>query len=292
MGLFVKFWGTRGSIPTPGPRTQRYGGNTSCVEIRAGDTLIVCDGGTGLRELGVDLERRFPGKPLTIHLFFSHPHWDHIQGFPFFHPAYEPIHHLLIHGVDQSLYQLLSGQMQSAYFPVNFAELKAQIRFQLLENGQGRIDDVQVAAFAQRHPGGSIGLSFTYQGKKVVYATDSELDPLLLDPEQPVKRPEALRQLPAPLVDAARGAHLLIADGQYQDREYEAKAGWGHSRASTAVDLAVQCGAKQLALFHHDPMQSDPEVDEKIAACAARARQLGSSLEVFGAREGVEIKIA
>jgi len=291
MGLFVKFWGTRGSIPTPGPRTQRYGGNTSCVEIRAGETLIVCDGGTGLRELGIDLERRFEGRPMTIHLFFSHPHWDHIQGFPFFDPAYEPRHQLVIHGVDQSLYQLLSGQMQSAYFPVNFAELKAQIRFELLENGHGRVDDVDVHAFAQRHPGGSIGLSFTYQGKKVVYATDNEIDPLVMDPAQPKARPAELRALPEKLLAPARGADLLIADGQYQDAEYERKVGWGHSRATTAVDLAIQCGAKQLALFHHDPMQSDPEVEGKIAACAARAKQLGSNLAVFGAREGVEIKV-
>jgi len=127
MALFVKFWGTRGSIPTPGPRTQRYGGNTSCVEIRAENTVIICDGGTGLRELGVDLLRRSEGQPLTLHLFLSHVHWDHIQGFPFFQPAYMPKHTLFIYGQDDKIHQLLSGQMQSAYFPVNFTELKAHI---------------------------------------------------------------------------------------------------------------------------------------------------------------------
>jgi len=290
-GLFVKFWGTRGSIPTPGPRTQRYGGNTSCVEVRFADTVLICDGGTGLRELGMDLLRRADGKPLTLHLFFSHPHWDHIQGFPFFGPAYAAEHTLYVYGEDDKLHQLLSGQMQSAYFPVNFAELKARVLPRVFEGGSVIIDGAEVRLFSQEHPGGSIGLVFSRAGKKVVYSTDNELDRFLLDPSLPTTRPEALRTLPQKLIDAAQGADLLIADGQYDDEEYLRKPGWGHARASTAVDFAVQCGAKQLAIFHHDPMQSDRDVDAKVAACAERALKLGSPLKVLGAREGVEIKI-
>jgi phosphoribosyl 1,2-cyclic phosphodiesterase len=291
MPLFVKFWGTRGSIPTPGPRTQRYGGNTSCVEIRAGDSVLILDGGTGIRELGVDLLRRSQGKPLTLHLFFSHPHWDHIQGFPFFGPAYSAQHTLYLYGQDDKVYQLLSGQMQSAYFPVNFAELKAKIIAKQFQQGQVTVGGVEVRAFSQKHPGTSLGFSFEFEGKKVVYSTDNELDQLISDPEAPETRPGDLRPLPQPLLAAAQGADLLISDGQYGDAEYLHKVGWGHSRASTAVDFAVQAKCKVLAVFHHDPMQSDREVDAKVAACSARAAHLGSSLKVFGAREGVELKI-
>jgi ribonuclease BN (tRNA processing enzyme) len=291
MALFVKFWGTRGSIPTPGPKTQRYGGNTSCVEIRADQTVLICDGGTGIRELGVDLLRRSGGDPLTLHLFFSHPHWDHIQGFPFFGPAYAAEHTLNIYGQDEKLYQLLSGQMQSAYFPVNFAELKAQIVPQHFVNGRVVIGGVEVHAFSQKHPGNSLGFSFTFEGKKIVYSTDNELDQLLTDVGGPLSKPSALRRLPEALVAAASDADLLIVDGQYLDAEYVRKVGWGHPRASTSVDFGVLARAQQLAIFHHDPMQSDRDVDAKVAECAARATQLGSAMKVFGAREGVELKI-
>ena len=137
-----------------------------------------------------------------------------------------------------------------------------------------------------------MGFSFTCGGKKVVYATDNELDLLLAEPTQPTARPDELRRLPEALVEAAKGADLLIADGQYVDAEYDRKVGWGHARASTAVDFAVQAGVRQLAIFHHDPMQSDKDVDEKVSACSARAAALESDVRVFGAREGVELKIA
>jgi phosphoribosyl 1,2-cyclic phosphodiesterase len=290
--LFVKFWGTRGSIPTPGPKTQRFGGNTSCVEIRTADAVLICDGGTGLRELGADLLRRAAGKPLTLHLFFSHPHWDHIQGFPFFGPAYTPDHRLYIYGDEQKIHRLLSGQMQSDYFPVDFSTLKAHIEHRTFVEGKVIVHGVEVRPFAQKHPGGSLGFAFSYGAHKIVYATDSELDLLLTDRDQPWKQPAQLRALPEALVRAASGADLLIGDGQYRDDEYLAKTGWGHSRASTLVDFAVQAKAKHLAIFHHDPMQSDKDVDAKVAACAARAAQLGSELKVFGAREGVELEIS
>ena len=288
---FVKFWGTRGSIPTPGPKTQRYGGNTSCVELRIGQTLMVCDGGTGLRELGVDLLRRARGQPLTVHLFFSHPHWDHIQGFPFFGPAYTADHTLYIYGEDAKIHQMLSGQMQSAYFPVDFSALKARIEPVPFKKDAVEIDGVKVRAFPLKHPGRSLGFAFTHQGRKVVYATDNELDLLLKSTDQPRVNPSELRKMPEDLVAAVRDADLLIADGQYEDDEYARKVGWGHARASTAVDLGVQAQVKQLAIYHHDPMQSDRDVDQKVTACASRATRLGSEMKVFGAREGVEIKL-
>ncbi|WP_373049553.1 MBL fold metallo-hydrolase [Vulgatibacter sp.] len=294
MSLFVKFWGTRGSIPTPGPATARYGGNTSCVEIRTGDALFICDGGTGLRELGLDLLRRSAGKPIEGHLLFSHPHWDHIQGFPFFTPIYQPANTFHIYGFaegDQRIFQLLSGQMRSDYFPVDFSELSATISHEEIL-GQKTIEGVRVKALSQLHPGGSWAFSFETQGRKVVYATDHELDAHLADREASIRDPGAVRVLPQALVDFVSGADLLIADGQYTDAEYPEKIGWGHPRATTTVDLAIAAGAKQLAITHHDPMQTDTDVERKIAACRERAAGRAPWLQVFAAREGVELKLA
>jgi len=294
MAIFVKFWGTRGSIPTPGPSTSRYGGNTACVEIRVGENLFICDGGTGLRELGMDLMRRAAGEPIVGHMLFSHPHWDHIQGFPFFTPVYQPANTFHIWGFtkgDQRVFRLLSGQMRSDYFPVDFSELSATIRPAELESGQGWIDGVYVRALPQTHPGGSWAFAFEAEGKKVIYATDHELDLHLPDREASMRDPMAVREMPGPLVDFCAGADLLIADGQYTDEEYRAKVGWGHPRATTVVDLAIAAGVKQLAITHHDPMQTDPDVEKKIAACRQRAALRAPELQVFAAREGVELKL-
>jgi phosphoribosyl 1,2-cyclic phosphodiesterase len=287
--LFVRFWGVRGSIPTPGPRTRRYGGNTSCVELRHRDTLVVCDAGTGLRELGVNLLRRHGAEPLTVHLFLSHPHWDHIQGFPFFGPAYRPNVTVNVYCPedDDRNYRLLSGQMQDAYFPVSFSALAARVVLRRFEKGRVTIDGLEVHHFPQQHPGGSLGFRFATGTHSVVYATDAELD-ALLPPGQAQASP---RVLPADALAVAADADLLIGDAQYLDEEYEQKVGWGHPRATTLVDFAVQARARRLALYHHDPMHSDREVDAKVLLCLERARKLGSELEVFGAREGVELAL-
>lgn len=294
MAFFVKFWGTRGSIPTPGQRSARYGGNTPCIEIRAGSTVIACDGGTGLRELGIDLMRRFGQAPMTVHLFFSHPHWDHIQGFPFFTPAYVPANTLYVFGAasgDHTIHELLSGQMQSAYFPVSFADLGSKLISRDLDSRGTTVDGVRVTCLRQEHPGGSLGFRFELAGRTVVYSTDNELDLLLPDRGLPLRDPSRLRPLPEEMIEFARGADLLIADGQFTDGEYPTRVGWGHPRATTVVDFAVAAGVRQLAICHHDPMQSDADVDAKISACVARARAHGSRLVVFGGREGVELKI-
>jgi phosphoribosyl 1,2-cyclic phosphodiesterase len=289
---FVKFWGTRGSIPTPGHKTRRYGGNTSCVEVRIDDTLFICDGGTGLRELGVNLLTRTDR--VTAHLFFSHTHWDHIQGFPFFVPAYAPTSKLHVYDVsrhDDRIQRLLLGQMQSEYFPVSFGDLGATIQFSNLDKGEKKIDGVLVGHLEQTHPGRSFAFSFIKNGVKVVYATDSELDLIILNRAETDKDPYLLRKLPQDLVDFVKDADLLVADGQYFDDEYPKKVGWGHARASTAVDLAVQAGVKQLAIYHHDPMHADELIDEAIVSCRARADRFKSNLVVLGAREGLELKM-
>lgn len=293
-GFFVKFWGTRGSIPTPGYRTRKYGGNTSCVEIRVGDALFICDGGTGLRELGINLLKR-QQSPVVAHMFFSHPHWDHIQGFPFFQPAYLKENTFYIYGTsrgDRRLFGLLSGQMRSDYFPVSFSELGAIIVASDLEERGNEIEGVTIRAYEQHHPGRSYAFSFEKGGVRVVYATDNEIDLMLENADEVAADPSALRRPRADYLETIRGADLLIADGQYFDEEYPQKVGWGHARATTAVDAAVLAGVKQLAIFHHDPMHADEEVDAKIAICRERADRLGATdLVIFGAREGMELRL-
>jgi phosphoribosyl 1,2-cyclic phosphodiesterase len=294
MSTFVRFWGTRGSIPTPGHRTRKYGGNTSCVEIRFDDALFICDGGTGLRELGVDLTQRRRREQIEAHMFFSHTHWDHIQGFPFFLPAYAKESSLFVYDTtpeDDRVHRLLLGQMRSEYFPVTFKDLGSKIVACNLAGGEKRIDGVGVRYFEQTHPGRSFAFRFEKAGKSIVYATDHELDARLLDPDIVRRDPLALRRLPEDFVRFVSDADLLIADAQYTDSEYDEKVGWGHARANTVVDLALQSGARQCALFHHDPMHSDDEVELIVHEGRERAAAAGSKLVVFGAREGLEIKL-
>ncbi|HVU00484.1 MAG TPA: MBL fold metallo-hydrolase [Polyangiaceae bacterium] len=292
MPAFVKFWGTRGSIPTPGHKTRRYGGNTSCVEVRIDDTLFICDSGTGLRELGVDLQSRMDR--VEAHLLFSHTHWDHIQGFPFFTPAYNPSSTLHVYDVrrnDNRVQRLLLGQMQSEYFPVSFGDLGAKITFADLADGAKTIDGTLVTHIEQTHPGTSFAYKFEKNGARIVYATDNELDLKIANVEETKRNPDVLRKLPEDFVRFVADADLLVADGQYTDVEYPTKVGWGHARASTLVDLAIQAGVKQLAVYHHDPMHADEQIDETIEACRERLARAGSNCVIFAAREGVELKI-
>ncbi len=288
MSFYIKYWGTRGSIPTPGKATRHYGGNTSCVEIRAGHTLFICDGGTGLRELGQDLLQSTVG-PIVGHMLFSHSHWDHIQGFPFFTPAYiggNTFHIYSPEAGDRRMYDLLSGQMRSEYFPVNFADLDAKVVASDLPAQETGIEGVKINVLLQTHPGGSYAFSFETDTTKIVYATDTEFDLCLLNREESLQDLSAIRQMPPEYVEFAKGADLLIADSQYYDSEYSERIGWGHPRANTTVDWAVQAGVKHLALFHHDPMHSDADVDRKIDMCQARAQAQSASLVISGAQEG------
>jgi phosphoribosyl 1,2-cyclic phosphodiesterase len=293
MPVFVKFWGTRGSIPTPGHKTKRYGGNTSCVEIRIGDQLFICDGGTGLRELGLELMSRGDGA-VEAHMFFSHMHWDHIQGFPFFVPAYSNKNRLNVYEVapgDDRVQRLLHGQMRSDYFPVTFTDLGATIESRSFVNAETSVGPVRVRCMEQTHPGQSFAYSFEIDGLKVVYATDNELDLTIKNRDESERDPLALRQLPDAFVRFVADADLLISDGQYTDEEYPKKVGWGHARANTVVDLAIQAGVKRCAVFHHDPLHGDDFMEQKIGVARQRAERAGKNLEVFGAREGLELKL-
>ncbi|CAN5592629.1 MBL fold metallo-hydrolase [soil metagenome] len=290
--VFVKIWGTRGSIPTPGPLTRCYGGNTSCYELRFGDAIFICDAGSGIRELGNDLVTRGT-TPLTAHLFLSHTHWDHVQGFPFFAPAYLPSSKIIVYDkspIDSKFFRMLSGQMDGDYFPINFSDLKASITSDHLADGKREIAGVQVATFDQQHPGGSLGFAFSYAGVKVVYATDNEIDQLIVGDGRS-NGSSVARTIARAQVDFVRDADLLIADGQYREDEYAAHTGWGHPSILTLVDLAAQANVKCLAVTHHDPDRSDKDVDALIDQARGRADALGSSVQVYAAREGVELKL-
>ena len=293
MAAYVKFWGTRGSIPTPGSWTRVYGGNTSCVEIRFDDTIFICDAGSGIRELGKDLVARDP-MPKEVHLFITHTHWDHIQGFPFFDPAHFPDFKIHLYDVDSnssSRHSLISGQMTSSYFPVKFGDLKAGIQSRTIEGGEQMVAGVKVRCFPTNHPGGCFGYSFEKDGKKVCYVTDNELE---LTPQDKFPDPlneGRLRIVPEQMLQNVVDADLLIMDAQYDEEEYSRKAGWGHSSCFSVTDLGIQAGVRALALFHHDPECSDEEVDHKVETCRQRAVKFESAIIIFASREGVELKV-
>jgi CRP-like cAMP-binding protein/phosphoribosyl 1,2-cyclic phosphodiesterase/CheY-like chemotaxis protein len=284
----VRFWGTRGSIPTPGPRTARFGGNTACVEIRTeGGTILVIDCGTGARELGTALlqERR---APLTIYLLISHTHWDHIQGFPFFEPAYVPDCTLEIYsppGLEDTLEASLAGQMQYNYFPVRLTDLRACLRFHELGEGGFQVGDAHVQTQYLNHTAPALGYRITAGGATVVYASDHE----------PFWWPGPAASCPPVHPGDARhlaflaGADLLIHDAQYCDDEYPAKRGWGHSTVEYVTDLAVQAGVRQLVLFHHDPSRDDQAVVALAHHASQRVAWQGAAVEVLAAAEGLEL---
>jgi len=263
--MTVTFWGVRGSIPTPGRSTARYGGNTSCVEVRVGDERIVLDMGSGLRPFGRALAAS-AGARVTF--FLSHYHWDHILGMPFFGPAYDPARTVVIHGSDRSgrtVQDALAGQMTEPYFPVSMSAMRAQLDFRPIADGAVvAVGDATVRACELAHPGGVLGFRIEAGGRSLVYATDFEHG---LGSDET-------------LVDLARGADLLIYDAMYTPDEYPRYRGWGHSTWAEGVRIAKAAGVRELALFHHDPSHDDAAV--AAIEAAAKAEFPGA----FAAREG------
>jgi phosphoribosyl 1,2-cyclic phosphodiesterase len=292
----VKFWGTRGSIATPGPATTIYGGNTSCVEVRCGTDILIFDSGTGIRPLGLTLMEEFAGRPLTVHVFISHTHWDHIQGFPFFLPAYEPettIHVYGSTGQGRPLEKILRGQMDSDYFPVALGDMRATLHVHEFKGKPFQIGDATVNAMYLNHPGMTLGYRVSCHGKSVVYATDNE--PYRQTLEHLGQRAEAGRdfgrRLDAEFMQFIAGADLYIGEAQYTDDEYPGRIGWGHSSISATVGVALEAEVRMLAFFHHDPLHDD----DAVAAMARTANQLiearGASLRCFPAREGEVLEV-
>jgi phosphoribosyl 1,2-cyclic phosphodiesterase len=294
--MIVRFWGTRGSIATPGPHTTRYGGNTSCVEVRCGNEILIFDAGTGIRELGLSLMEEFRGGPMTLHLFISHTHWDHIQGFPFFMPAYLPT--TLVHvygstGQGRPLEKLLRGQMDADYFPVALGDLSSQIQVHEFRGRDFRIGTATVSAFYLNHPGMNLGYRVTHEGRTVVYATDHE--PYSFTLEHIGQRAEAGKDYGQKLDDEfvrfVASADLYIGEAQYTEEEYPSKIGWGHSSVRSTVEVALKANVKALALFHHDPMHGDDTVAAMVADAEKVIAERHSALRCFGATEGETLEV-
>jgi phosphoribosyl 1,2-cyclic phosphodiesterase len=292
----VTFWGTRGSIPSPGPDTLHYGGNTACVDVRAGGHLLVFDAGTGLRPLGVAMARDFKARALTVHLFISHTHWDHIQGFPFFLPAYRRENTIHVYGAPgqgRSLEKVLRGQMEDDYFPVGLGDLAATIDVHEYRGSPFDIGDLRVDAIYVNHPAMTLAYRVTCEGRRLVYATDHEpyAKTLAHVAGRGVEDRAYGERLDQRLVEFAMGADLYIGDAQYTDDEYPARIGWGHSPVTATVELALAARAKALALFHHDPMHGDDVIARLERAGREVVAAHGASMHCFAAAEGQSLTL-
>jgi len=285
----VRFWGTRGSIATPGGATLRYGGNTSCVEAMtdSGATIII-DAGTGANALGKALMEQ--GRAARGHILISHTHWDHIQGLPFFAPLFvaEAEWHIYgPRGIGKTLQEVLAAQMDYAYFPVALNAFAAKLHYHEIVEGGFLVEDVWITTQYLNHPALTVGYRLEADGASMVYASDHE----------PHDRGAAEGHLePGKSGDAAhvefiRAADLVIHDAQYTAAEYPAKIGWGHSTIEYAVDVAMAANVKKVALYHHDPNRGDDAVDQLISTARERVAAAGDDLSVVGAAEGSIIEL-
>ncbi len=279
----IKVWGCRGSLPAPGWDTVRYGGNTTCLEIRLNDgTLIIADAGSGIRMLGTDL---LAEEDLTeLYLFVTHAHWDHLTGFPFFRPAYSSRFGIHVRGGPRakgSLAKYLERQMEPPFFPVPFTAMKAAFDFTSGDPKRTSIGSAEIIPIRLNHPDGGYGFKLIEDNRAFVFLPDNELD---FAYEHGMSTAE--------YVDICRGAALLMHDAQYTDDEYESsKVGWGHTKLSSAVELGIRADVQRLGLFHHDPDRTDDDIDGFVVLCREQVTRAGSKVECFGVKEGMEITV-
>ena len=289
----IRFWGTRGSIATPGPGTNRFGGNTSCVEVvtKAGQRFIL-DCGTGARPLGMHMMAHAP-KPIEATILISHTHWDHIQGFPFFAPVFVPGGHITVcgpSGTYNSLPETLAGQMEYTYFPVKLGDLGARIEYKELPEGENEVGGVRVVTQLLNHPALTLGYRIEADGVAVMYVCDHEpyWESLWRSGATPGELDSILHSGDRRHADFLRNADLVIHDAQYTSEEYPAKKNWGHSTYRYATQIAAAAGVKQLFLTHHDPTHDDAFLSRMEEEARAVARAAGSPMQVSCACESYE----
>ena len=280
-GATVRFWGVRGTLSAPARSNVRYGGNTSCVSLHLPhDRFIVFDAGTGIRVCGAYLLAEGAGR-LTGTVLITHPHWDHINALPFFGPLYLPGNQVEICGPAQGrmgMKELVAAQMDGRFFPITPREFGADVHYRDLRPGSCQVQGVEVECILLMHPGTCLGYRVRHEGRSLAYITDQEL----MSDDQPWSSADQRQRL----LTALQGVDLLIADCTYTDAEYPQRVGWGHSSVGATVDLAHEAGVGTLALFHHDPSQTDDDIDAKLAFARARLLALGSSTQVIAPAEG------
>jgi phosphoribosyl 1,2-cyclic phosphodiesterase/ActR/RegA family two-component response regulator len=276
----LAFWGVRGTLPVPGKRAARYGGNTSCVSLSfTRNRLFVFDAGTGIKELSDHLMNDDP-KLLSAKIFISHPHWDHINALPFFAPLYMQGNDFEICGPAQSqasIGDILAGQMDGIHFPIQIKEFGSNIRFRDLSEETMIADGIQVRTMLLNHPGHCLGYRVEYKGRAICYITDNEL----LPESSPHYDPNYIQKLNRFI----RNADALITDCTYTDEEYRGKMFWGHSSVSRVASMADAAGVRQLFLFHHDPDQTDRDIDAKLKMARTALRRVKSSVRCIAPRE-------
>ncbi len=290
-GTRVKFWGVRGSIPSPGNGTVHFGGNTSCVEVRVGEQIVVLDAGSGIRGLGNALVEEFRGKPIELTLLLTHTHWDHIQGFPFFVPAYDSRNRINIYGYEGALSGLrtaLEGQMESPYFPVSLDELPGNLRIHELREMEFTAGAVQVEACFTNHPGVCVAYKLRTSDGVVVYMPDNETKRGTVNVVNGQVVPDPADEK---LKDFIRGVDVLIMDSQYTAEEYQTHLNWGHGCIDDVVRMAMENDVKRLYAFHHDPAHDDRFISGMLMHARQIAERAASPLVIEAAREGQEITL-
>jgi phosphoribosyl 1,2-cyclic phosphodiesterase len=292
----LRFWGTRGSIAAPGPGTNHFGGNTSCIELTTNEGKhLVLDCGTGARVLGNHMLATASG-PISASILLTHTHWDHIQGFPFFAPLFAPGNHFDVYGPEKchlSLHDVLSGQMEHHYFPVELDQLAARITYKDLTEGSHEIAGLKVAAHPMNHPSPTLGYRFERNGVSVLYLSDHEpfAEGVWREGAEPGRMESILDPGDRKHAEYMRNADVLIHEAQYTPEEYVSKRNWGHSTYSYVVELAAAAGVKRLFLTHHDPAHDDAFVADIEQRARHLANSLGTTMEVSCAYEGCEIEV-
>jgi len=295
----VRFWGVRGSIPSPGLQTAKFGGNTSCVEVRVGELIIVLDAGSGIRRLGQSLMSEFRDRKLRVTMLITHTHRDHIQGFPFFIPAYSPKANVRIlgSGAVHSLRNALGEQMQDAFFPVRLNELASHVVWDELSGNEVEVEGIKVLNIHANHPAMCRGYRICTPQGDVVYMPDHEgyernaIERQKLSGEAALALIDDARKRDQEVVEFLREADVVITDTQYDNLEYPSRLDWGHSCVDDVVDIAMRAKVRHLFLFHHDPDHSDEKMEAMIAAAEKRVAAAGSTMLVSAAREGAELML-